>query len=204
MLEISLKADYDAIYRRLNTIQQKQLPYAFQLTLNDIIFEARKQIVETTYPRSFDVRNRSFARATFRVKKASKRYLVAELYDHLDRANLRLHATGGTKKPRGSSIAVPSDIMKAKRRAKGIPKGQRPRQILEQPGAFIAVMKGGKKGIWKRRGKKRLPIDLLYSFQTSAEIKEAFPFYKHAESIVRKRFNDRFNANLRRALASAR
>jgi len=203
MMEINVKADYDGLRRRLNTMQQKQLPFAFSQALNDTAFDVRKRIVEVTYPRSFEVRNRSFARASFRVNKASKRNLVASVEDKLNRGNLKMHAEGGTKKPRGSSIAVPSDIMKAKRRAKGIPKGQRPRQILEQPGAFIAVMKSGKKGIWKRRGKKRLPIDLLYSFQTSAEIKKAFPFYKDAESIVRKRFNDRFNANLRRALRSA-
>lgn len=203
MLEISLKADYDAIYRRLNTIQQKQLPYAFQLTLNDIIFEARKQIVETTYPRSFDVRNRSFARATFRVKKASKRYLVAELYDHLDRANLRLHATGGTKKPKQGSIAVPSQFAKSQRGAKGIRRNLRPREVIDSGKAHISS-KGATRSIWQRYGRGGKQHRLLYSLVSSARIDKSFAFYEDARSIVRKRFNDRFNANLRRALASAR
>jgi len=197
-MDIKLSGNYRELGQRLNKIQRKQLPFAFSKTLNDTAFQVRKTVTGPTYNRAFDVKNRKFAGQSFRVFKATKRKLEASVTQvkvrQLYRGNLKMHAEGGIKRPRAGNIAIPSDKMKAKRTRTGrIGQANRPRQLLEKPRTFIAVMPSGKRGIWQRRGKKRLPIDLLYSFEKSVRITKNYLFFEDGSKVVRQNLQRNFS-----------
>ena len=197
-MDIKLSGNYRDLERRLNSVQRKQLPFAFANTLNDTAFQVLETVTGPTYNRAFDVKNRKFAGQSFRVFKAKKRKLEASVTQvkvrQLYRGNLRMHAEGGIKRPRAGNIAVPSDKMKAKRTRTGrIGEANRPRQLLEKPRTFIAAMPSGKRGIWQRRGKKRLPIDLLYTLDKSVRITKEYMFFEDGRKVVRKKLQKNFS-----------
>lgn len=197
-MDIKLSGNYRELEQRLNKIQRKQLPFAFSKTLNDTAFQVRKTVTGPTYNRAFDVKNRKFAGQSFRVFKSTKRKLEASVTQvkvrQLYRGNLKMHAEGGIKRPRAGNIAIPSDKMKAKRTRTGrIGQANRPRQLLEKPRTFIAVMPSGKRGIWQRRGKKRLPIDLLYTLDKSVRITKNYMFFEDGGKVVRKKLQRNFS-----------
>ncbi|MEK9918004.1 MAG: phage tail protein [Pelagibacteraceae bacterium] len=203
-IKLNVRSDYKRLERRLNAIERKQLPFAFSKTLNKTAEKVKEKIALETFPESFDVRSKGFAKATLAIERSNKRKLVARVYDRFGRANLMLHAKGGIKKAKSRSLAIPGDKLRKRRRAKGMPDASKPKEILKQPRTFVATMKSGKHGIFQRRGKKRLPIDLLYSFKRSAVIKKAFRFYEDANKVVHDNLSHIFNRELKAALRSAK
>lgn len=197
-MDIKLSGNYRELEKRLNSVQRKQLPFAFSKTLNDTAFQVRKTVTGPTYNRAFDVKNSKFSGQSFRVFKATKRKLEASVTQvkvrQLYRGNLKMHAEGGIKRPRAGNIAIPSDKMKAKRTRTGrIGQANRPRQLLEKPRTFIAVMPSGNRGIWQRRGNKRLPIDLLYTLDSSVRITKSYMFFEDGSKVVRKKLQRNFS-----------
>lgn len=198
-IDFNVTSDYKRLERRLNAIERKQLPFAFSKTLNDAIFDTRKQIVDKTFPSSFDVRNTRFASASFRINKSSKRRLAATLEDKLDRGNLMLHAKGGTKLAKRGKIAIPSQFAKDTRSGRGVRKNLRPRQVIDAGKARRTDT-----AIWQRYGPKGRKQRLLYSLVPSAKIKKTFPFYDDATRAAGMSMKRNFGKNLRAALGSAR
>jgi len=201
-MKIDLSSNYRQLALRLSTMQKKQLPFAFAQTLNDTAFKVRKQIVERTYPRSFDVRDRRFATQTFRVKKATKRILTAVVFDRLDRANLKLHAEGGTKRAKRGSIAVPSRYVKDRRGARGVRRNLRPREVVDSPKGYIS--RGKDRAIFQAYGPGGSKKRLLYSLKPSVRIAKVFPFYEDASRTVQRNLQRSFSINFRKALQTAR
>lgn len=203
---VSVKSNIKGFMRQLNRFQRRQIPFATSLALNDTIFQVRKRIVERTWRRSFKVRNRRFPGALFRVKKATKRNLTATLYDRLGRASLDLHIDGGTKRPKGRHLAIPTGNVKRTATGK-IGKAKRPSALLKKPRTFKLNWNdntGMPAGIYQRVGKKRLPIKMLFRLKPSARIKKSFPFYEDAQDTTRRAFDHNFARGLRRALRTAR
>ena len=209
-MQVNLSSNYKQLERRLNKVQRKQLPFAFANTLNDTAFQVRKQIVGPTYDRAFEVRDKRFASQSFRVVKAKKRNLTAIVKQVPPkgatgvRGNLHMHAKGGIKSARAGNLAIPSDRVKNRRRSRGVPKSLEPRELLNQPRSFVAEMKSGKRGIFKRRGKKRLPIDLMYSFEKSVVITKRYLFFEDGSMIVRRNLSRNFNKQFARAMKTSR
>jgi len=201
-MDIKLSGNYRELEKRLNSVQRKQLPFAFANTLNDTAFKVRKQIVDRTYPRSFNVRDKRFAGTAFRVSKANKRKLVAVVFDRLDRANLKLHAEGGTKRAKSGNIAIPSRYVKERRSGRGVRKGLRPRTVVDTPKGYI--QREPRKAIFQSYGPKGSKKRLLYSLKAFANIRRTFPFYTDAERTVQRHLQRSFNVNLRKALRSRR
>ena len=199
-MDIKLSGNYRELEKRLNSVQRKQLPFAFSKTLNDTAKKVRKQIVERTYPRSFDVRDKRFANATFSIKFSNKRNLVAVVFDRLDRANLKLHAEGGTKRAKSGNIAIPSRYVKERRSGRGVRKSLRPRTVVDTPKGFI--QREPRKAIYQSYGRKGANKRLLYSLKSFANIRKTFPFYEDANRTVDRHLQRSFNVNLRKALRS--
>ena len=68
-MDLRFEANVNA-FRKSLTDAQKQIPRISTWALNDTAKDVRKHIVEKTYPDSFDVKNKSFARSTFRIEFA--------------------------------------------------------------------------------------------------------------------------------------
>ena len=196
------------VQKRLTDIERRQIPFATAGAINDTLFDIRKQIVGVTAPRAFDIRNKRFLSAAIRVKKASKRNLVGEVFDHLGRGHLGLHARGGTLMPRGRHLAIPGRDIENKRTAGGaIRKALRPRTVLSKSAkrrAFVTTFKSGQQAIVRRKGKKRQPLQVLYLLEPRARIRKTFPFHADAERVARAQFKRHFNRRLRQALRTAR
>jgi hypothetical protein len=202
MLEFKIEPNYAEFQKGLLEWQRKQVPFALSQTINSTLFSVRKHIVNRTFKRAFDVKNKRFPSATWRVEKATKRKLNGRLYDFLTNANLQLHEEGGLKKPRGNHIAIPQEQKRLK--SGRVPKGKTPREILKQKRYFYAKMPSGKKGIWKRITKKRLPIRLIYSFTEQAKIEKRFPFHRDANKVAERTYRRHFEIAFAKALRTAR
>ena len=205
---LNIKDDIKRATRRLTDIEKRQIPFATAGAINDTLFDIRKQIVDVTAPRAFEVRNRRFFGVAFRVEKAKKTKLKGAVFDRLGRASLGLHARGGVKRPRGQHIAIPGRDIENKRTVGGaIRKALRPRQVLSKAGrrqAFKIKFQSGQEAIVRRKGKKRTPIQVLYLLERSVRIRKSFRFHEDATKVARRVLPGHFRKRLRQALKTAR
>lgn len=207
MLSVNVTSNYKKLTRSLDQLGKKQLPFAFSKTLNETMKAVAKYTVARTYPRAFDVRNKGFFKAAMftgdAVRWATKTKLRASARDRFDRGNLQLHATGGTKRARSGSMAIPSRYTKATRGARGVRKNLRPRAVVDTPKGFID--RGGPRdAIYQRYGRGGKQVRLLYVLQPSAKIRKRFRFYEDAERITRQVSPKLFTRNFAHAVKTAR
>lgn len=95
------------------------------------------------------------------------------------------HEEGGVKSPKlGQALAIPTVEQRGGKTAV-LKRGKRPAAAIRQ-GAFPAEMPSGIAGIWKRVGKERLPLRLLFTFTKKANIKKWLGFKGIGERIVDK------------------
>ena len=202
-MNISVKSNISTFAKAMDAFGKNQIPFATAMAMNSTAFDVRKQIVDDTYPNSFTVRNKRFASAMFRVEKATKRKLVARVYDRLGRDYMVNQAEGGVKRPRGNHIAIPGRAIK--RTASGkIPKGRQPRNVLNSRG-YRTKLQSGQDVIAEQTGMgaaKRQRV--LYLLENVAHIPKRFPFYEDAARKTRRVFDGHFGRAFRRAVASAR
>jgi len=202
--QINLKTNYQQMFKRLNKIQRKQLPFAYSKTINDTIKAIRKRIVFKTHPKAFDVKNKNFAKAAYRMAFSNKRKLVGAVFDRLEKEYLVLQAKGGIKHKQGRYLAVPTRErrpIKSKRTYESV----KPKALLKKPKHFVNRVRSGQLMILKRKTKKRRPLQGLYILhETNAVIDKVFKFYEDAEKVAKQQFDRRFKVNFSRALKSAR
>ncbi len=197
MIEIS--SDIDAAMRDCVAFFGDQVPFAFARALTDSAFDVRRQIVEVTFNRDFEVRNKSFAKALWKVgKKAKKSDLTAEVTQALDRDFIERHTTGGTKTPRGSVVAIPINP-KGMRGSKGaIKKSEKPRNLKN---SYVRNVNGTLIVFEKKRGKESTA---KYVLKKSAKIDRTFEFYEDAEAKAIEVFSGHFSDNMLKAIVSSR
>lgn len=207
MLSVNVTSNYKKLTRSLDQLGKKQLPFAFSKTLNETMKAVAKYTVARTYPRAFDVRNKGFFKAAMftgdAVRWATKTKLRASARDRFDRGNLQLHATGGTRRARSGSMAIPSRYTKATRGARGVRKNLRPRAVVDTPKGFID-RDGPRDAIYQRYGRGGKQVRLLYVLQPSAKIRKRFRFYEDAERITRQVSPKLFTRNFAHAVKTAR
>ena len=63
-VSIKIKSNEKKIARRLNDLGRRQLPFAYATTLNDTMKVVKKYTTERTFPKSFEVRNKAFFKAS--------------------------------------------------------------------------------------------------------------------------------------------
>lgn len=204
MLQIDITSDIDAAMKDVDAFFWREVPFGTAGALNATIFDVRRHIVEVTYPRSFEVRNRAFPRVLFRIMpKATKRKLETMLVQHLDRGYVAMHADGGTKRGRsGGRVAIPDKPEKMRTKNGRIRATNKPRRIVDRKDVFV-VEKGSRKFILKR-GRKGAKNELLYSIVPEAQIKKSFRFYEDAEKVTLRVFSGHWNTQMDRAIRSSR
>ena len=155
-----------------------QVPYALSLALNRSAEVTRNFLIKMTWPQAIQQRNSSFIAASLTTKdaRATKQALSVEIYDKLDRGNLLMQATAGTRTPQsGSNLAVPSSTIT--KTASGVPKRLRPRNMP------TALRKGDVLYAKDKKGK----LTLLYVLKPKTKIRKAVPFYEdYADSMRRE------------------
>jgi len=182
----------------------KQLPFAMSQALNATAFDVRKQIVDRTYPQAFNVRNKRFASAMFRVDKATKRKLSASVFDRLGKDYMVKQAEGGIKRPRGNNIAIPGRQNQRTGTGK-IPRSRQPRTLLSNGKAYKTKLRSGQPAIVQPHGRgKNKKLKVMYVLEQTARIPQRFDFYQDANKVSRRNFEKNFNKAFAKAKRTAK
>lgn len=190
MINVSINSTIDVAIADERAFM-RQLPFAFSQAMNDATFEARHHIVEQTWPRAFEVRNRTLPGAMFKVlKRANKRDLRSVLGQRaMPRSGIldwvSDQAEGGIKTPNGHEhIAIPpAAIADSLRTSTGrIAKRNKPRKVTDRKDTHL-VLKGGKKRAIVQRNRGSKNTQTLFIFTHQAKIPKRFMFYEDAERV---------------------
>lgn len=171
MFELTIGADL--FIRQVQAIEGgiRQLPFALATAMNTAAKNTRQVLIRETWPRNVTQRNSGFIAAALSTKFANKGNLRIEIFDRLGRASLALHAEGGTKKPRGNRLAIPSANGIVRRTSRGVPAAQRPRAIVASTPA--RALRVTTRGIFVAQGGR---LRLVYALTPSARQPADVPF----------------------------
>lgn len=215
LYDVDITSDINDVIWKTDEMFRREVPFTVARAMNNTLFDVRKRIVGATYPKAFDVRNQRFAGALWTVDKVStggsgnqlSSFRAGEIdgmtgmvRQKLDRDYIETHITGGTKMPRGSSIAIPGRGKSAELRTKTgrIAKRSRPLAITNQKDVFLKKDKSGKKRYIARRTDTSL--DILFVFAEQAKIKRRFRFYEDAFDTVDRVMIPHWHQEMRRVI----
>jgi hypothetical protein len=175
----------------LAALAGRQLPFVTSVALNRTAIGAR-DLVRENLPTRFKLRN-NWTKGGIQARTSNRTNLVASV---LAPDYMAIQETGGDRTPtRSKMLAAPSEAMQSNR---VIPKGKRPRALLNGK-AFIIGIANGDAGIFKRTGKKRGQIKLLYWLTDQQEYEERFELESDIQGYVQGRFSVHFAAALAEA-----
>lgn len=206
-IPLTIDAEVADLGAALSDFRRRQIPFAtalgITLTLKDAQAELRRQL-----PRRLTLRNK-FLLNGIRIAAANKRSLSGRVFT-IDEI-LRLQIEGGTKGGKGRPVPLPRGIrgrakvddrspaQKVFRKAKRVP------ALRSKANHFEAPIRGGDIGLFKRVGKARYPIYLLWRLRfRSTKIDSSFDFEEIVQDVIRARFDKNFGKALARAIATAR
>jgi hypothetical protein len=210
MFSLSVKSDVKQLTRHLDKIQKKQVPFATARALTWTVKEMQADIIHKI-PNIFNTTRKWWlARQPtgIKIKPAKKNDLVATVFSQA--YFLRLQEYGGIKLPfRGRGLLVPSPLVpKYGRKAGGAKKVMAGKKVLRAGGRSggdpVVHAPSGTRGVFRRKGKARLPIERLYAYTPSAHILPRFGFRRMAAHKARQRFAANFHKSLAMALKTAR
>lgn len=192
---VTIDSDIDDCTKDVVEFFRDQVPFGLSRTLTDVAFAVRQDTVDRVWMNSFKVRNNSMARRAFQVtKKALKNDLVAEVGQTLDRDWISTQATGGIKKPRGASVAIPVQPEAIRTSGGAVKKAFKPRNLKN---AFRT-----KKGIFVRD--REGDLQKAFTLTPSAKIPKRFMFYEEAQITATKVFSGLFAKNMDAAIRRSR
>ena len=205
----------------LSRVKREQLPFAMSKAVNGMAFEAKEQ-EQNKLDRYFDMRTGWLRKkGAMPIVRSSKRqfpdvHAILGVKDEVAAKNV----TGEDRRATGEQLAVPiSDIT---RPDIGTPKGTLPPSKFpgrlvkddkgsrsksrrrKKPKAFFMTGSGGTEMVAIRKGKDRLPIKPLYVFKSEVDIKEKWPLVDNVNRMVAQDYEQRFNRELEKAMASAK
>lgn len=199
---ITLQFDLSEFRRRahqMGIFAEDQLPYAISRTMNDTMLrDVRPEIIGPTWSKAFKVRNRGLPRASMRAELSSKHRWVAGVYDALGKANLGVHARGGSRPKPSPMLAVPNQ-----QRVKLHARGRKPwardvPKMVANPKRALRVIKG--KGIFVGEGGR---LHAVYWFRGGAHLAKRFKFYEDFKRVTARGMAQRFPGHIQAAIASA-
>lgn len=236
-MEVTFELDpreVEAISGFVRGVYSDQLPFATATAINRTALAIQRK--QRDHMRgAFEIRNEMFLRHGVRLKPFAKKR------DGLDGMHATIaisspggggradmwtqHEDGGTKRPRGKSLAIPGEV---KRTARGaVRKSNRPRRLIDRlqmkpvgrsrvfarkgtgvwvgkRGTFMIRRSGGTGGIFQRTGPGRGDYRTLYTFSPTAELRPKLGFMDGAVAVYRAEYAKQFEAAFDRAIRTAR
>lgn len=202
-MKITITADFRAAAAQLEGIRRRQVPFAIASTLNELASEARRQMIDVAAPRDLQIRNKRFLGVAIRRTFATKARFVATIEDVLGREYLKTQAEGGWVAPAAGrkAFAIPTDSVKAKRRASGVPKALKPKNLQDT----FRVTENGTTYIARSVGRGRAKrVEFLYILSKRARIPRRWKAYEAVDETVKRRADAIWIEQMRKALATAR
>jgi len=224
-IRISVQSDLDALTRRLNDFERKQLPFASAQALTAVA--KRVQAAEkAALPQVFD-RPTPFTVNSIGVKAAKKNTQEALVFvKDIAAAYLAPYEFGGTHKLIGSGKTWlnPKDMAllnqygnfsrTALKRLEGRPdifvgtiktaSGESIGGVWQRPTDVKAIKRSGKRGVAMRGANKTSHLRLLIRFGDAQPVKQHLDFGKRGREVVASTYRAEFAAAFAKALATAR
>ena len=232
-MHISVQAQTKALTKYLNNVQRKQIPFATMMALNDVAFDARSY-TQKSLPRRLDRPTPAMVRSV-QVEKAKKKKLVATVgfaglgfkrskWQESPAEIMRRHIKGGTRKPKGAHLRIPSDTkgggIKLNKYGNIAGKKAKIAKMIGKSDQFFEGIPKGEysakdRGIWERtpRNSKRKSnkkhqasgkIVQRIAYEPFTQYNKTYPFERIVQLAVNKNYKKRFNRAIKKALASAR
>ncbi|MFP4891237.1 hypothetical protein [Paraburkholderia sp. EG304] len=219
MLEISLKANVDAISLKLDNLARRQLPFVESRTVTELA-KLAAQAEKKAIPEVFESPT-PFTVNSVAVEGARKGLPIARVYVRDKAAQYLAPYEFGGVQYLGAKPADLVPVAAAANRFGNLPRGLI-RKYLNRPDVFIGAVrtKGGEiYGVWQRsmtkpskgrRGSKALPantsgkLKLLVAFHPPVETKKRLGFAERARAVALANFDRVFGRELAKAIATAK
>jgi hypothetical protein len=210
MIDIDIRSNVKEIAGFLRFVEKKQVRYATMVALTRTANDAQQAVIGEI-PKRFNVTKKWWLpRQPTGIKRkiAKKDDLKSIVFT--DAYFLPLQEEGGIKTGyKGHGLLIPTKhTPRYGRKSGGARRLLAGKRVLRQGGKAhgspIFAMDSGKKGCFRREGKKRLPIQLIYNYRESAPIKPRLGFEETIRKVVLKQFDKHFSEMLMAALRSKR
>lgn len=205
-LEIDINSNIEKVIDETSIFFYQEIPYAVALTINSTLKDVRRRIVDVTWAKAFNVKNKAFPGRLFRTRFVSvggpgsqlrafrdgeSAWMIGGVYDSLGREYLGDHAEGGTKRSRrgGGTVAIPKDPAAVRTATGRVAKANKPLNITKKRGVFMVKRGGSPHLILKRT---RGHVEPIYYFKDSAKIKKSFRFYEDGVDTIHRVFPGHF------------
>ena len=208
---------------------EKQMRFAIAMALTKTAQDAQQEIIRQL-PERFTIRT-GWVKQGVRYRPADKnaKNIISRVVD-MD-SFMALQETGGDKLKQQKAMGIPIGARSSLTSTTLLDKSKWPAALLKKQGYFLAPITGkslaeyarnknatrkrpwaqavtaesvGKTGLWKRRGKKRLPIDLMYIFESEVHIKPRFGFYDTVKKVTGEKLPIRLQEAVNYAARTAR
>lgn len=203
---VRVETNLPEFQRWIDGARRRQIPFAVALALTRVAKLAREDIVEGL-PSRFVVRGKKLGQS-IRHKPASKSdwpHVRSSVYTLAEA--LVLQEEGGTKRPRGKSLAVPGEGVRPTPSDK-ITASKRPKAILKRRGSFLATLKtganAGADAILQRVGRGRHPLRVAYLLRPSGEVRPRLEFVRTVRRRVETSLALEYHRAMEQAFASRR
>lgn len=200
MIELNIDADIEQFTKWLSRGAKRRLPEALAKALTFTAQDAQAEIQKSIQNR-FTNRRKWWVKGApcgIRIKGADAAQGKFESMVYTEAYFGELQEEGGVKLPyasRGLLIPTPSAPAFG-RTAKGAQRLLGQKKILRKggkaSGSAITTMQSGRRGVFRREGKKRLPIQMVYLYRESARVKPRFRFVETASAYGRANFQKKF------------
>ena len=198
MVDVDIKPNIKE-FEKLVDRHKDQVPFATSKAINKTLKQVRPKIIQSIKRRQKSKRS-WWANKRFGINRtfADKKNLFAKIFTDIWWANLQ--EKGGTKVPHNSKVvAVPTNkVPKSYRKSGGA------RRAMGLKKTFIQDTKG-KPALWRRKTKKRYPIEPLFWLRPQVIVK--FPYLRFkatAERYIRRYFKKNHEEAMIQAIKTAR
>ena len=215
---MNIKTNFDQVQKSLGWMFKDQVPFMTQVTVNGLVKDARKNIIQTlpTYihnPSGFTKKAVQFQETKnkhnptafigFAGRGYGKGAPASKVYDSPNQYISRL-ITGGTRLPKRRAIATPVVKNEKITQAGNIRRGVLKKYLSDSKRYFSGVPKGfpdASAGIWRRMGRGgRKNITMLFTWKKQTDYQRQYPFGQVVKERIRKRFKKEFAIAFRIAM----
>ena len=199
LFDVDITSDIEDVMKDVDAFFYKDVPFTLATAMNKSMTDVYRRVLYSTYEKAFNVRNLSYRKNVWKLAKiiTGGKYsmsfrgfksgqvdnMFVTMYQRSDFGGgswMEKHVEGGTKFPRGSTIAVPRNGDSMRNKGGSIRKRDKPMNITNKKDHFLMKDKGGRKRFIAKRTKGSKSLEIKYTFTPAAKIKPTFRFYADA------------------------
>lgn len=201
-MKMMVDSNIEQFTRWLSKTQKRRIPAAVVKALTFTAKDCQEdEFIKRQIPARFNSRVKWYVPGSdvgIRVKTANLKSGRYESSVYTEAYFGELQESGGVKIPfKGKGFLIPTaNAPQYARKATGSEKLLKQAKVLRHggkaTGSPIMWMNSGKGGVFRRKGKKRLPIELIYNYRRTATIRPRFRFIKTAAAYGEREFQKKF------------